>query len=113
MYWSCPFFSRQNLSPNWGPLSIPHDLRSLIRVHLIYAETWQPRLGDCLQFQGLSPYRGLSRTLFYMKLSGYFALLSNAFFSIAHVLSFIKIDYGTLKSSQMEDFMQTNNPSPY
>ena len=48
-----------------------------------------------------------------MKLSGYFALLSNAFFLIAHVLSFIKIDYGTLKSSQMEDFIQTNNPSPY
>ena len=44
---------------------------------------------------------------------GYFALLSNAFFSIAHVLSFVKIDYGTLKSSQMEDCMQINNPSPY
>ena len=47
-----------------------------------------------------------------MKLSGYFALLNNAFFLIAHVLSFIKIGYGTLKSSQMEDFMQTNNASP-
>ena len=55
----------------------------------------------------------LPASVFYTKLSGYFALLSNAFFSIADVLSFIKIDYGTLKSSQMEDFMQTNNPSPY
>ena len=45
-------------------------------------------------------------------LSGYFAL-SNAFFSIAHVLSFTKIDNGTLKSSLMADFMQINNPSPY
>ena len=48
-----------------------------------------------------------------MNLSGYFALLINTFFSIAHVLSFVKIDYGTLKSSQMEDCMQINNPSPY
>ena len=48
-----------------------------------------------------------------MNLSGYFTLLSNAFFSIAHVLSFVKIDHGTLKSSQMEDFMQINNSSPY
>ena len=48
-----------------------------------------------------------------MNLSGYFALLSNAFFSIPHVLPFVKIGYGTLKSSQMEDFMQINNPSPY
>ena len=55
----------------------------------------------------------LPATIFYTKLSGYFALLSSAFFLIADVLSFIKIDYGTLKSSQMEDFMQTNNPSPY
>ena len=55
----------------------------------------------------------LPASVFYTKLSGYFALLSNAFFLIADVLSFIKIDYGTLKSSQMEDFMQTNNPSPY
>ena len=23
MYWSCPFFSRQTLSPDWGPSSIP------------------------------------------------------------------------------------------
>ena len=59
-----PFFSRQNLSPvDWGPLSIPRDLRSPIGVHLIYAETWQPQSGDCLQFPGLSPYRGLSRTV--------------------------------------------------
>ena len=42
-----------------------------------------------------------------------FCFVSNAFFLIAHVLSFIKIDYGTLKSSKMEDFMQTNNSSPY
>ena len=48
-----------------------------------------------------------------MNLSGYFALLSNTFYLIAHVLSFVKIDYGTLKSLQMEDFMQVNNPSPY
>ena len=60
-----------------------------------------------------SIYQPSSFAVFYTKLSGYFALLSNAFFSIAHVLSFIKIDYGTLKSSQMKDFMQTNNPSPY
>ena len=52
-------FSRQNLSP---ALSIPRDLRSPIGVHLIYAETWQPRSRGCLRFQGLSPYRGLSRT---------------------------------------------------
>ena len=56
----------------------------------------------------------LKMAVFCMNLCGYFALSRNAFFSIAHVLSFVKIDYGTLKSSQMEDFMQINNPShPY
>ena len=55
----------------------------------------------------------LPAAIFYPKLSRYFALLSNAFSSIGLVLSFIKIDHGTLKSSQMGDFMQTNNPSPY
>ena len=48
-----------------------------------------------------------------MNLSGYFALLINAFFLIAHVLSFVIIDYTTLKSSQMEDCKQIDNPSPY
>ena len=46
--------------------------------------------------------------IFCTKLCGYFALLRNAFLSIAHVLSFVKIDYRTFKSSQMEDFMQIN-----
>ena len=63
MSWSCPFYSRQNVSPDWGPSSIPRDLRSPTRVHLIYVETWQPRSGDCLRFQGLAPYRWLSRTV--------------------------------------------------
>ena len=67
-YWSSHFFSRQNLSPDWRPSSIPCDLRSPIGVHLIYAKTWQPRSGNCLRFQGLSPYWGLSRTVcFYVK----------------------------------------------
>ena len=49
--------------------------------------------------------------VFRTNLRGYFALLGNAFF--AHVLSFVKIDYETLKFSQMEDFVQISNPSPY
>ena len=55
----------------------------------------------------------LKMAVFCMNLCGYFALSRNAFFLIAHVLSFVKIDYGTFKSLQMEDFMQINNPSPY
>ena len=50
-------------------------------------------------------------TVFCSNISGYFILLSNAFFSITQVPSFVKTDYGALKSSQIEDFMQISNPS--
>ena len=55
----------------------------------------------------------LAVAVFCTNLSGYLALLSNAFFSIAHVLPFVKIDHGTLKFSQIEDFRAINNPSTY
>ena len=55
----------------------------------------------------------LPATVFCTNITGYFILLSNAFFLITQVPSFIKIDYGTLKSLQVEDFMQISNPSAY
>ena len=55
----------------------------------------------------------LAVAVFCKNLSGYFALLRIAFFSIAYVLPFVKIDHGTLKFSQIEDFRAVNNPSTY
>ena len=82
------------------------------KIQLIYLD-FTPVVNLCTNSKSIYQPSSFAYLPPYFAQSGYFGLLSNAFFSIAYVLSFIKIDYGTLKYSQMEDFMQTNNPSPY